>query len=84
MCYYIIIRTGWKFSPAAFLGRLRLRWPLVQIEEPVVSRLNDFQHFEFPMERSVLYGSIIQSGEAVTIDSGTLQDCAVTVHQLRR
>jgi hypothetical protein len=28
------------------------------------------------MERSVLYGSIAQSGEGVTIDSGALRDCA--------
>jgi hypothetical protein len=76
MRYYLIITTGWTFSPSAFLGRLRLRWPLVRIEEPSVSRLNTFQDFEFPMEHSVLYGSIDQSGKGVTIDSGALEDCA--------
>jgi hypothetical protein len=76
MRYYVVITTGWTLSAVAFLDRLRLRWPLVQIEEPRVFRLNTFQEFEFPMERSVLYGSVAKSGEAVTIDSGALEDCA--------
>jgi hypothetical protein len=76
MRYYIVITTGWTFSPAAFLGRLRMRWPKVQIEELSTSRLQTFRDFEFPMERSMLYGSVARSGEALTIDSGALEDCA--------
>ncbi len=72
MRYYIIIKTGWTLSSEAFLGRLRLRWPRVRIEEPSVSWLDTFQDFDFPMERSVLYGSIERSGKALTIDSGAL------------
>ena len=38
--------------------------------------MNTFQDFDFPMERSVLYGSIARSGKCVTIDSGAIEDCA--------
>jgi hypothetical protein len=76
MRFYIVIMTKWTLSPDAFLDRLRLRWPLAQIEEPDASPLNTFRDFNFPMERSSLYGSIAQSGKGVTIDGGAIEDCA--------
>ncbi|QRN96008.1 hypothetical protein JRI60_44445 [Archangium violaceum] len=83
MRYYIVITTGWTFSAEAFLGRLRMRWPLVQIEKLSTSQTHTFQDFEFPMDRSVLYGSVELLGKGLTIDSGALEDCAEFAHWCR-
>jgi hypothetical protein len=76
MSYFIIIKTDWVLNAREFSERLLARWPTAQIEEELPkTKYSDLLEFEFPMEKSTLYGSLNQKGNAVIFHGG-LQDCA--------
>jgi hypothetical protein len=76
MSYFIIIKTDWVFNAPGFSEQLLARWPTARIEE--VKPKTKYSHlleFEFPMEKSTLYGSLNQECTAVIFHAG-LQDSA--------
>lgn len=83
MSYFVIIKTGWVFEPRRFSEQLLARWSIAKLkEEPPNKKYSDLLEFEFPMEKTTLYGSLNRKCDAVIFHAG-LQDCAEFIQWCR-
>lgn len=76
MSYFIILKTDWVFNVREFSRQLLTRWPAARMKEvQPTTKYSDLLEFEFPMEKSTLYGSLNQERNGVIFHAG-LQDSA--------
>lgn len=76
MSYFIILKTDWVFNARELSRQLLTRWPAARVKEvQPTTKYSDLLEFEFPMEKSTLYGSLNQERNAVIFHAG-LQDSA--------